>query len=126
MKNPVLPLLFLLTLLICGCGSERRIAGGFSLERWEDGSTFYLHKLGHDDSSHGGSIIEGNVLRIGWSNRFIVAERHSIFRGDPDGWMIIDLQSGAIRGPISEIELRNHPELREIQIYEASEAWKKL
>lgn len=126
MNARVIPLLLLLALFMAGCGSERTVAGAFRLEQWEDGQKYYLHKRGHDDSSEGGSIIGGIVLRLGWSGRYIVAERHSIYRGDADGWMIIDVQSGAISGPFTETQFRVRPEAQGIQIYEASEAWKKL
>ena len=126
MKTPGILLLLCLTLFMTGCGNERLVAGDFRLELFEDGKTYYLHKKGQDDSSEGGSIIGGIVLRIGWSKRFIVAERHSIYRGDPDGWMVIDAQSGAISGPFAEIELRAKPEAQGLQIYDVDEAWKKL
>jgi hypothetical protein len=121
-----IPLLCLVALLVTGCGSERTVAGAFRLEQWEDGTTFYLHKRGLDDSAQGGSVIGGIVLRLGWSSRYIVAERHSIYRGDPDGWMIIDVQSGAMSGPFTETEFRARPEAQGIQVYQVSEAWKKL
>ena len=109
-----------------GCGRGRTVAGAFQLEQWEDRKTYYLHKSGLDDSSMGGSVIGGTVLRIGWNSRFIVAERYSFYRGDPDGWMIIDVVSGAFSGPFLEAEFRARPEAQGIQIYEVSEAWKKL
>ena len=100
--------------------------GDYRLEQFEDFRTYYLHKSGHDDSSEGGSVIGGTVLRIGWSSRYIVAERHSISRGDPDGWMIIDVRSGAMSGPFTETDFRARSEVQGIQIYDVSEAWKKL
>jgi hypothetical protein len=119
-------LLLLLVLLISGCEQQHTVAGDYRLEQFEDGQTYYLHKRGHDDSSEGGSIIGGIVLRLGWSSRYIVAERHSIYRGDPDGWMIIDVQSAAMSGPFTEAEFRARPEAQGIQVYQVSEAWKKL
>lgn len=121
-----MPLLLFLLVFMTGCRSERAIAGAFRLEQWEDGRTYYLHKRGHDDSPQGGSIIGGTVLRFGWSNRFIVAERYSIFRGDPDGWMMIDVQSENITGPLTEADFKARPEAQGIQIYEVNEAWRKL
>ena len=121
-----IPLLCLVALFLTGCGNERTVAGAFRLELFEDGMTYYLHKRGQDDSSQGGSVIGGTVLRLGWSSRFIVAERHSIYRGDPDGWMTIDVQSGVMSGPFTATELRARPEAQGIQIYEVSEAWKRL
>ena len=119
-------LTLLLALFAAGCGRERTVAGAFRLEQWEDGETYYLHRRGQDDSSQGGSIIGGTVLRLGWTGRYIVAERHSIYRGDADGWMVIDVQSGAVSGPFTETEFRARPEAQGIRIYDASVAWKKL
>jgi len=117
-----------LSLLVAASGCERQhtIVGDFRLEQFEDGQTYYIHKRGQDDSPEGGSIIGGTVLKLGWSSKYIVAERHSIYRGDPDGWMIIDAQTGVITGPFTDEDFRKHPEAQGIQIYEVSEAWKRL
>jgi hypothetical protein len=85
-----------------------------------------MHQRGHDDSSEGGSVIGGTVLRIGWSSRYILADRHSIYRGDADGWMIIDVQTGTVSGPFTETDFLARPEAKGIRIYEAGEAWKRL
>jgi hypothetical protein len=122
----LLPLLLLLALFVAGCEQQHTIAGDYRLEQFEDGKTYYLHKRGHDDSSEGGSIIGGIVLQLGWSSRFIVAERHSFYSGDADGWMIIDVQSGAMTGPFTEADLQKHSEVQGIQRYDVSEAWKRL
>lgn len=125
-KRLAISLLCLPVLILAGCGNERTVAGSFQLELFEDGTTYYLHKRGIDDSAEGGSVIGGTVVRLGWNSRYIAAERHSIYRGDPDGWMIIDVQSGAIIGPFTDAEFRAKPETHGIQIYEVAEAWKRL
>lgn len=112
--------------LLSGCGNEHTVAGPFRLEQWEDGKKYYLHKQGYDDSHEGGSILGGITLRLGWNSRFIVAKRYSFYRGDPDGWMIIDIKSSLIRGPYTDEELRLHLEVQDITTYEVNEAWKKL
>ena len=119
-------LLFCVACLLPRCGSEHRIVGAFQLEQWEDGKTYYLHKRGYDDSRDGGSILGGVTRQVGWNSRFILAERYSFYRGDPDGWMIIDAQSGTISGPFTDAEIRSHPETKGIQTYEADEAWRRL
>jgi hypothetical protein len=121
-----LALLFLLVPLLGGCNRGRTVVGGYRLEQFHENNNFYLHKDGVDDSKIGGSIIEGVVLNIGWNERFIVAERHSFYRGDPDGWMIIDVRSGTIAGPFKESELRARAEVRGMEIFPVSEAWEKL
>lgn len=96
------------------------------LELSEDGTTYYLHKRGHDDSKDGGSIIGAAVVRIGWSSGHILAQRHSIYRGDPDGWMVIDVQTEKITGPFSDAELQVHPEALGIATFPVNEAWRRL
>lgn len=118
--------LLCLTCFLSGCGNERTIKGAFRLEQWEDGETYYLHRRSQDDSASGGGIIEGTVRRLGWNNRFILVDRHSNYRGDPDGWMIIDVRSEKIIGPFTDAELRARSEASGIQTYRINEAWKKL
>jgi hypothetical protein len=126
MRRFLSAVLLCVAVLAAGCDQERKVAGAYRLEQWEDFRTYYLHKRGQDDSSQGGSIIGGTVVRIGWSSRYILAERHSIDRGDPDGWMIIDVHTGTMSGPLTEQDLRTRAEAQGIQIYEAGEAWKRL
>jgi len=118
-------LIFIAVLFVFG-GRERTVVGDYRLEQWEDFQTYYLHKRGHDDSAEGGSFIGGITLQIGWNKRYIVAERHSFYRGDPDGWMVIDVKTGNMAGPFTESEFRARPDSQGIQIYGAAEAWKKL
>lgn len=122
--------LALVVVLFAGCfpfgGTQRKIVGDYRLEKFEDGITYYLHKSGHDDSGEGGSIIEGIVVRIGWNSRHIVAQRHAFFGGDPDGWMIIDIQTGNISGPFTDEQLQSRDEVRGIVTYSAAVAWNSL
>jgi hypothetical protein len=122
--------IFCAVLLCAGCfpfgGNVRKVAGDFRLEQWEDGTTYYLHQRGHDDSKEGGSIIGGTVVSIGWSSRYILAQRYSISRGDPDGWMIIDTQSGNITGPFTDAQLSAHAEAAGITTFPVAEAWRRL
>jgi hypothetical protein len=111
---------------LSGCKQQHQIIGNYRLEQFEDGRTYYLHKAGQDDSAQGGSIIGGTVLRIGWNSHYIIAERHATYRGDPDGWMIIDVQVGTMSGPFAEADFKSRPESNGIKIYEASDAWKNL
>jgi len=43
--------------------AERPVAGGVSLEQWEDGETYYLTGFDHDE---GGGLVDGTVQRLGW------------------------------------------------------------
>jgi len=124
----LLALVLALSVVFSGCFpfgvQQRKIAGDFSLEQWEDSTTYYLRKRGADNS--GGGVIEGTVDRIGWSERYIVVKRRSLFRGDPDGWMIIDLKSKVIVGPFSDADFSVRSQSKNIETFAPGEAWKKL
>jgi len=63
----VLTSILVLSLLVVppGCKQQHKVAEDFRLEQFEDGHTYYLHRLGYDDSSEGGSIIGGVVVQLG-------------------------------------------------------------
>lgn len=51
--------------------TTRDIAGGYELQQWEDGETYYL--IGSSDiSSDAYGAIEGTVGKIGWNDKFIL------------------------------------------------------
>lgn len=113
---------FALLAALTACGGDLRLPGGYLLERWEDGKTFYLWAPG--DSRHeGGGAIDGTVQRIAWNNELIVAERYSTFRGDPDGWMAIDVKSHKVAGPLSSAEFSDIQAKHHFVIRSASDAW---
>ena len=101
--------------------SQRKVSGLYSLERFESGK-FYLQKTGA--SQDGGGCIEGTVEEIGWTNGFIFAKRYATFRGDPDGWMIIDVSKQSMSGPLSERDFRE--KYPGVQTLSPEDAWKKL
>lgn len=117
-------------LLLCAAGcmdqdplnlSQRKVAGPYMLERFEGGK-FYLQKKGTNQD--GGGFIEGTVEEIGWTNGFIFAKRYATFRGDPDGWMIIDVAKQSIAGPLTDAEFKQR--YSGVQTFLPEDAWKKL
>lgn len=97
--------------------SKRAITGKYLLEQFE-GGVYYLREEGADQQ--GGGLLEGTVDEIRWTNGIIAARRTAIFRGDPDGWMIIDVRSDKIRGPLSDEQFRtNYPNLRTAPVKQA-------
>jgi hypothetical protein len=116
-----LPLVLLLFAAV-GCDqSQRKVAGPYRLERFESGK-FYLEKAGVPES--GGGCIEGTVEQIGWTNGFIFARRYATYRGDPDGWMVIDVTKQSVIGPLPEAEFRQ--KYPGVQTLPPEDAWKKL
>ncbi|MGG7604378.1 hypothetical protein [Massilia sp. BKSP1R2A-1] len=129
MKNTAYRLLLAVSLLVAviGCSDTKSLPGNYKLERWEDGKSYYLHgpsKLFEGQS--GGGVIDGVLVRIAWDREVIAAERYAIFRGDPDGWMIIDIKSGKISGPVSNPEFDAIRIKRHLKVKEAREAWEEL
>ena len=101
--------------------SQRKVSGPYRLQRFE-ARLFYLVSAGA--KVDGGGCLDGTVERIGWTNGFIFAKRRACFRGDPDGWMIIDVSKQSMAGPLSEAEfVKRYPSVR---TFSAEEAWKKL
>lgn len=76
----------------------------YALCRWEDGKTFYLVLDGQEPS--GGGVIDGAVEMMGYNNDVIVARRYATFRGDPDGWMVVDVKRKSARGPVADEEVK--------------------
>lgn len=103
---------------------ERTVLPGYELQQWENSRTYYLVKSGEKDN--GGGVLDGTVLRIGWNGRYVIAERKANFGGDKDGWMIVDTATKTITGPFSDAELKTRPEVRQIRVMNAGEAWRRL
>jgi hypothetical protein len=110
---------------IVGCTETKSLPGNYKLERWEDNKTYYLQGPSQQDGK-GGGLIDGVVLRLAWSDEVIGAERFSTFRGERDGWMIIDVKSGKISGPISKSEFDIFRNKYHLQVKEVDQAWKEL
>ena len=102
--------------------SQRKVSGPYRLERFDSGTCYYLQKGGTNEG--GGGCIEGTVQEIGWTNGFIFAKRYATFRGDPDGWMVIEVNKQSMSGPLSEADFRQ--KYPGVQTLSAAEAWKKL
>jgi hypothetical protein len=113
---------------MAGCDQDpfglntRTIAGKYGLERADE--NYFLIDDDHPDAV--GGVVEGVVLSIGWDRQRIVVERHSIFRGDPDGVMVIDLADGKIRGPLTREAVAADPELQGIKLLPPADAWQSL
>lgn len=103
--------------------NAKRLPGDYELLKWEDGVTYYIGTL-IDEGGCG--PIEGTVTQLGWSERLIVAKRRACFRGDPDGWMIIDAHTRQVSGPFTDAQLQALASVKAIATYSAAEAWSLL
>jgi hypothetical protein len=101
--------------------NRKSLVGSYSLERAEDGS-YRVVVPGQED---GGGVLEGTVEELAWSSDVILARRRATFRGDPDGWMVIEVATGVIRGPLSGDEVRADPKLAKMAPEDPTNVWKR-
>jgi hypothetical protein len=114
--------LLIVLLSTAGCSPSRKVSGPYRLERFEENGKFYLERAGVKEP--GCSCIDGTVEEIGWTNGLIFARRHAFYRGDPDGWMIIDVKKQSMTGPLSEAQFRAKYPV--VQTLSPEAAWKQL
>ena len=117
--------LVLMIILACltGCSpAQRTISGPYRLERFDENGKFYIEKAGGEKP--GGGCIEGTVEEIGLTNGLIFAKRHSTYRGDPDGWMIIDVSKQSITGPLSDADFKER--YPGVQTLAPENLWRRL
>lgn len=109
-----------------------QVTGGYCLERWDEGATFYTLVACSPTATLRGTtdngILDGNVRSIGWNERFIVVKRFPL--GPPEDWLIVDTREQRIDGPYSDRgfaeRLAATEALAGIRIYAVSEAWRVL
>jgi hypothetical protein len=129
MKTSIFVVLSTLALISCS-GSAfhqnyKKIAGTFYLLRWEDDKTYYIVEDKHlKDDEIGGGALSGTVLQLGFDSEFIVAKRYATFRGDRDGWMVINLTSNKVEGPITDNE--EEKRFPGLKLMPPSDAWDSL
>ena len=114
-----------LLLAITACGNSKSLPGGFELLKWEDGKTFYLTGPGGKNQDGGGAI-QGTVLELAWTGEVVAAKRYATFRGDPDGWMIIDTKTKQVSGPVPEEQFLALKAKHRLQVRSAADAWEML
>ena len=73
--------------------------------------------------------MDGNALRVGWDERFIVAKRVAVL-GGAVGWMILDAKAETLQGPFTDDEFeskrRASPELAAMDVRDVESAWATL
>jgi hypothetical protein len=103
----------------------RALPGGYRLVQFEVYRYYVVEKGGSVDN---GGVLGGSVERIGWDEHHIVAWRVAIH--GQTGWMIIDVGTRRIAGPLSDEEWRQaaaqNPQLQSIRTRPTKEAWSML
>jgi hypothetical protein len=128
MLGRLLSVLFVLAITGCiGAGDmfarEKSLIGPYTLFKTEMGN----YKLGGPGKPAGdaGGYIDGTVDSLGWSeSRLLVWRGKPTFGGDRAGWMVIDVTSGSVAGPLSSVARSGDPTLAAIPVRSASVVWK--
>jgi len=104
-----------ISLLLSGCNpSHRQLSGHYYLDRFDEGGTsYYVGAPGK--ALDGGGVFDGTVQEVGWNKDWILARVKRIYRGDPDGWYLLNVKTGQITGPLQTSELKTNPALSNIK-----------
>jgi hypothetical protein len=123
-----------MVLLVCQCGcvgacdiigDQKTLPGGYYLESWEDGDHYTLGGPTH--SADAGGVLVGSVEKVGWNDHYIVAWRSPMLADDAGGWMIVDVRTHTVRGPLTdsqfEAEVAKDQLLRTIKPVPPEDHW---
>ena len=116
---------FLLKAIICGfitisftgCfDSKMKLAGNYYLEDvGESRKSIIVSKSGEELI---GGVFGGNVIQLGWNEKYILAFVEPHYKGDVSGWYLLEVTSGNIHGPLSENEMEKYAELKPLSSVE--------
>jgi hypothetical protein len=119
--------------LACSDRESRPTGGGYCLDRMFGGDHYNLTACGLRAGLRGktdNGPLDGTVQQIGWNKRYIVVFRRAVLRSEGDGWMILDADAEALRGPLSDAEWERErerdPALRQLAIHPVAHAWRLL
>lgn len=132
MSRPFRHLAILIVWLASVCGSacdvdlfgfdQRKLVGPYCLHVFEGGR----YSVDTKESPDGCGVLGGRVLRIGWTDDFILAEQETCGgRGGRSGWVLLNVKSKAVEA-IEASAIQKRPELASIKVLEAKAAWESL
>ena len=113
--------------IISGCHfdpfglNSKTIVGSYSLEKWEDGVTYYLNGPGNNE---GWGVLEGTVKEIGWDEQYILVFQNDNCCGS--GWRIVNSKTKTISPLIKANDVKRHSEINGLATFSASVAWSQL
>jgi len=117
-----------LAVILAGCDVDvfgldaRPIVGDYKLLVWEGGKYSLIR-----DTRDGCGVLGGTIRRIGWNDRVILAEQETCDgEGARSGWMVVNVKTHAIEGPLEPGSIRARPELASLEVTPAETAWNRL
>jgi hypothetical protein len=91
------------------------------LERFDEGGTYTSYYVGAPGKSvNGGGVFDGTVQEIGWNEDWILVRVRRVYRGDPDGWYVLNVKTGQIAGPLQSSELKTNSAFSKIKTVQPS------
>jgi hypothetical protein len=101
---------------------EKPLVGQYTLFQRESGA-FDIGGPGKPAGDAGG-YVDGLVDSVGWSaTQLLVWRSKATFDGDGRGWMIVDVVSGRVSGPISSAARQRDAALASIPVRTATDVW---
>lgn len=91
-------------------GAVRDLPGGYRLELSTRDGAYRVHA--RDGTPGSAGVFEGTIEHIGWDERLVLAQVRRA--NEARGWFVLDTTTGAVRGPLSEVEIANDPVLSRI------------
>jgi hypothetical protein len=101
-------LLVLAATCTCSCietSTSRAITPQYALVQSDLGDLYLLQRVDDRSASQMGGVAGGYVKRIAWNDRYILAWRTPISGADREGWMLVDLRTDRVEGPLSDAQL---------------------
>src|SRR4030095_156845 len=91
----------------------RRVAGPYRLYVWEGGKFALVTET---TGEAGCGVLGGTVRQIGWNANVILADRETCGgRGARSGWMVVNVKTRAIEGPIDPVTIPSRSDLAGIK-----------
>lgn len=108
---------------------SRTITDDLMLMHCDPSEAYYVVRSFAPDADEDGPL-DGRVVKIGWNDRYLWAERTATFRADLDGWMIIDTRQHLVLGPYSNDAFAERSKVigegNAVESIAPEEAWKRL
>jgi len=102
----------------------RHVIGPYRLYVWEGGKFALVTET---TGEAGCGVLGGTVRQIGWNANVILAEQETCgARGARSGWMVVNVRTRAIEGPIDPTTIPTRSDLAGLKVVSADAAWKQL
>ncbi len=113
--------LSVLSMILPQCRDSGKICENFKISKFSENGLIYLERTSKPFSDN---YLEGSINLIGWNGDYIVANVTKNYRGDKDGWYVVKIHSGEIKGPMSKTDIDSSLNYPDIKIRNAQDYFK--